>query len=565
MNKKNLLIGILALLPFSSFAQNVQKPTFSVVLPAGTSSTIQVAPNSTAAISYIVTNNTKLTRTLTTGPILGISQNTSSGNCSSPFVLAPGQSCTLALTINGAQIPATGVRGGPVVCKTRGPGNNLPDPNLCSQPTPSSALNISTASTPSFLSQAISLGNAIVNNMLLPMKANLPSGSTPWRVKPIVSFVWSLFTNGFNIPSTASLYSVSCGTDNGASFCALVGSHNGAPSLFQSTNGGLSWSPITISGLPTSGKFNGVSCATSAGVNTCTAIGADASGGAFIVQTINSGQSWSMIAVADLQFSTLHSVDCTANAASSLCQVTAYDSSAGPVIFYSISGATWQSIYLASSSISPSSNLGAISCVSLPSTNISCLVALNGNTVGNPTLVKGFLNVSTYQVTPVTSAVTEGGGITINAVGCTLNAGTAFCTAAGTGSGLPFLVQNSDISSDSGWSPVFLSSDPIQLLATSCVAFNGTVLCNAAGKNTATNAPVLFNTINNGSNWSAVTVPNAPTLGTYYTSSCTNSQGKPVCTVSGADSTKNIPLIVESSNTMGVWARSQTLSTIYSF
>lgn len=113
--------------------------------------------NSSANIEYRVTNQTFLTRTLTTQPITGITQiTTGTGVCPSPFTLASHQSCLLRLQVNGNQMPAR-ITGGPVVCKTMAPGNNAPDPFLCSQPEKINQLAIS-------LTQAIPDQHAYVTN-----------------------------------------------------------------------------------------------------------------------------------------------------------------------------------------------------------------------------------------------------------------------------------------------------------------------------------------------------------------------------------------------------------------
>ncbi|MFC3907747.1 RCC1 domain-containing protein [Legionella dresdenensis] len=106
-----------------------------------TSTTLRVSQSDIAVVNYQVTNNTQITRQLTIQPITGVAQITGGGNCSSPFTLAPHQSCTLSLRINGSQMTGN-INGGPVVCKTFGSGNSQPDPFLCSQPAVSGVLNV---------------------------------------------------------------------------------------------------------------------------------------------------------------------------------------------------------------------------------------------------------------------------------------------------------------------------------------------------------------------------------------------------------------------------------------
>lgn len=97
--------------------------------------------NSITHAQYRVTNNTKTARTLVMLPVTGIQQLLGSNLCSSPFLLTPGQSCLLDLELDASQM--TSVSGGPVICKTKGPGDNTPDPFLCAQPGPEDQLEVS--------------------------------------------------------------------------------------------------------------------------------------------------------------------------------------------------------------------------------------------------------------------------------------------------------------------------------------------------------------------------------------------------------------------------------------
>lgn len=104
---------------------------------------LQVPSNASSSVSYLVRNNTSIPRMLTMQPLPGIAQVVNAGTCSNPFYLNPGQTCVLALQVNGSQLPVSGIHDGPVICKTYGPGNNSPDPFLCSRPSALEILNIS--------------------------------------------------------------------------------------------------------------------------------------------------------------------------------------------------------------------------------------------------------------------------------------------------------------------------------------------------------------------------------------------------------------------------------------
>lgn len=109
----------------------------------------QLLANQIVTAQYKVTNNTKITRTLTVTPIAGITQVQDPNLCPIPFTLASGQSCLLNLQLNAAQLNG-GVHGGPIICKTKSAHDQTPDPLLCSNPSIQDSLNVTVqACTPS--------------------------------------------------------------------------------------------------------------------------------------------------------------------------------------------------------------------------------------------------------------------------------------------------------------------------------------------------------------------------------------------------------------------------------
>ena len=143
MNKfslvKQLTVGI-ALFSDLTLLYAATQPTFT--LTPTTPTTVQIPVNDNAVVQYRVTNQTKITRTLTMVPIAGITQLTgSAGECSNPFMLASKQSCLLTLQLNGSQLPGQVIQG-PEVCKTQSADDNSPTPFLCSQPSQIESLSI---------------------------------------------------------------------------------------------------------------------------------------------------------------------------------------------------------------------------------------------------------------------------------------------------------------------------------------------------------------------------------------------------------------------------------------
>ncbi|KTC75158.1 protein with a bacterial immunoglobulin-like domain protein [Legionella birminghamensis] len=144
MNKKKLCSAVIGIAPSQYAFAAIPKFGFSPLTPT----TVQIPVNSSASISYLVRNNTSVPRLLTMQPINGVQQVVNGGTCGTPFFLNPGQSCVLSLIVNGSQVIPAGVHDGPVVCKTMGPGNNTPDPFLCSRPSQLDMLNVSVSSVP---------------------------------------------------------------------------------------------------------------------------------------------------------------------------------------------------------------------------------------------------------------------------------------------------------------------------------------------------------------------------------------------------------------------------------
>jgi hypothetical protein len=136
------VIGCIATLCLLPVLHASSQPIFTII---PTSSPIISLPiNGVATLDYTVTNQTKITRTLTMVPTQGITQvTTDAGTCAQPFTLGPNQSCTLRLSISGSQINDQTI-GGPRICKTQA-DNLTADPFLCAQPSKTDILNISRA------------------------------------------------------------------------------------------------------------------------------------------------------------------------------------------------------------------------------------------------------------------------------------------------------------------------------------------------------------------------------------------------------------------------------------
>lgn len=160
MKRKNALLIISILMLWSSLIEAAEVK-FNIV-PIDSITAFLLPSNFTETIRYQVTNQTKIIRTLTMVPIEGVTQiTTGDGVCASPFTLVPQQTCVLTLAVDGSLVPSSGIHGGPVICKAKGPNNNEADPLLCSQPSPANTLAVSTVGAGQHAYIANQLGNSV--------------------------------------------------------------------------------------------------------------------------------------------------------------------------------------------------------------------------------------------------------------------------------------------------------------------------------------------------------------------------------------------------------------------
>ena len=135
-------------------------------LEANTPTTLTVPSNQTAFVQYNLSNNTKLTRSLTLANSLppGMIQLTSdSKQCPKPpFTLVSHSSCLLTFLLDGSQIQSS-IQMLPKICKTKGT-SNAPDYLLCSEAIPEEALSV-TVTSPIQNKQVAYVSNWLANSV----------------------------------------------------------------------------------------------------------------------------------------------------------------------------------------------------------------------------------------------------------------------------------------------------------------------------------------------------------------------------------------------------------------
>jgi 6-phosphogluconolactonase (cycloisomerase 2 family) len=257
----NSKMFITSMLILSSSVIHAAEPKFNIVPVAGSITALLLPSNFTETLSYQVTNQTKITRTLTMVPITGVSQTTTgAGVCSSPFTLAPQQSCTLSLVIYGSQVSSSGINGGPVVCKTRGQGDPSPDPYLCSQPSPQNTLAISVTSPGQHAYISNQFGDSITFCQANP--------ATGFLTNCAVTATGLGNPEGIGFNPSGTLFYASDPSTNSITVCQ-VSKPTGALSACTSAGGGGFNLPNAIAFSPDGGIFYTANLGGGASVSAC--------------------------------------------------------------------------------------------------------------------------------------------------------------------------------------------------------------------------------------------------------------------------------------------------------
>jgi len=144
---------------FATLSAGVAAMAPITIVPT-TSPIIQNPNNGDTIVNYLVTNQMKKQHTFAMVPIAGVTQITSAGQCSNPFVLQAQSSCTLSLQINRNQ---SSLNGGPIVCVTKSPNNDSPGSFTCGQPSPTDVLSVTTLD-PNFPYGSAPVGNVCVSS-----------------------------------------------------------------------------------------------------------------------------------------------------------------------------------------------------------------------------------------------------------------------------------------------------------------------------------------------------------------------------------------------------------------
>ncbi|MDF1678673.1 MAG: hypothetical protein P1U32_08280 [Legionellaceae bacterium] len=295
-----------------------------------------------------------------------------------------------------------------------------------------------------------------------------------WHVKAI---------SGTNVPANASFISSSCANRNGAAtLCAASGqisevpgdlkSTSNHPLLAQTTDGGDSWSIVTVNGAPTYGYFYHVNCTQSGDRALCVTVGQDyATTSPLLAQTNTSGAVWNTVPLPTfVKDGYLNDIACSGPRCVAVGATfeTKPDGSRiyQPLIFQTVnSGASWN--------------------------------------------VAGIEGVSAIKNGMLYSVHVTGSGES-----------TMFVTAgANYGTKKPLLVQTTD--GAKRWTLVHVPNEPLGWYNTvSCSGKLSTANCTAVGQiGLSPSAPLITQTRNGGTHWSVVpskSIKGLPNQGVFY-------------------------------------------------
>ncbi|RUR06259.1 hypothetical protein [Legionella sp. km772] len=511
--------------------------------------TSRVLPaNGTALIQYQVRNQSpRKTHRLIMAPIPGISQD-------SPCTLRPrgqaGDSCTLTLRITANKLPKGGVSGGPRLCQATKEGT--PNFNQCYQPYPRDSLNIRVGR-----SQLIVTPKGDGNESIDP--------NTPQKVDYGTTRAFTVTANGGYTLShevggtcpTGSWSENTYITGRITANCSVHFSSTKSTSFFPgvaTTNGGQSWNlSNTTTGVVDRYRFNSVSCNGTGSTARCTAAGQDYTTTlALLYQSTNGGSTWSPANTGIMNQGTFYATSCSGPGSSARCTAAGIDYSTGlPLLYQSTNGgSTWSVV---NTGITNQGAFYATSCSGTGST-ARCTAAGTDSTTNSPLLYQSTDGGSSWSA--ANTGITNQGSF--NATSCSGTDSTGRCTAAGQDytTGLPLLYQSTD--GGSSWSAVNTGiTNQGSFNATSCSGTGNSTRCTAAGRDSTTSLPLLYQSTDGGSIWSAANT-GITNQGVFYATSCSGMGGTAKCTAAGEDFTTNLPLLYQSTNGGTTWSAANT-------
>jgi hypothetical protein len=378
-------------------------------------------------------------------------------------------------------------------------------------------------------------------NSTAPLLAESTASGANWMVQPITGI------------TSSGLFETSACTGSGTTaICTAAGEDlTGTipPILAQSTNGGTSWTNVSIPGITNNGEFFGSSCTGSGTTAICIAAGEDHNGTQppLLVQSINGGANWAATTITgaptDGSFS---SASCTGTGATAICTAAGRNNTTGtPLLAQSTNGgANWS---LPTITGLPSGFFFSTTCAA----NI-CLAVGQNNTTNAALLAQSIDGGAHWAIKSITGLPTFS---VLQGVSCTSSGNLCIAVGQNSSTGAALLVQSSD--GGANWATQAISGlpSPSIFFGASCTGSGSTAMCVAVGENLATTPPLLAQTTNGGLSWSVQAIPGLPTDGVLVTAQCTGSASTAICIAAGNNFTgANPALLIQTINGGTTWS-----------
>lgn len=384
-----------------------------------------------------------------------------------------------------------------------------------------------------------------------------------------------------NFTNKGTLLSTNCVGSGNTALCVAGGylgdsKETGKPYLVQSSDGGISWSQVTISGSMNYGLIKKVSCTGNPPIAKCIAVGSgnqdnSASSYPLLVQTLDNGNTWSSKLInklSPLAKGQLYSASCTGVGINAMCIAVGdyepYSSIIPLLIQTSDGGNTWVNTeYLFLSPLDLSLKFTDVSCTG-GSYHAICTIAGrigSEDPLFNPIIYQTKDRGVTWLKTSLDNFPTNWNG-TLHSISCTGNVRHPICASVGVGSFKPNLLKGSNFplivqNNEDKWSISSITnaaSDWNTLYSASCI--NGSnPFCFAVGfalNNNNIPSPILTIKTDAANTWQAITINNMPNEGVLRNGAC-NESGSTCVAVGFRKNIEDQPLIIVSKDHGKTW------------
>ncbi|KTD55252.1 NHL repeat protein [Legionella sainthelensi] len=467
-------------------------------------------------------NGVSCTGSATTATCAAGGQNITQGN--SLLYISKDGGATWSLEPTGdspgtfAAVSCVGI-GDSLVCSAA--GNITPSPLIYQSVNNGSSWNIidlpSKAGTFSSISCTGSGMDAVCAAAGIDNKGNVP---LLYLGTPSTNLSWNWNQVQTGITAQGRFTNVSCTGSGKTSICTAVGnfgtasvSGSGAPIIYVTRNGGISWSLIGTNSSLTKVFLNDSSCTGSGDTAVCVAAGQNfsiPSWPSLLMKSLDGGQTWTQVNTG-ITNQALNGAGCSGNGSSAVCIATGQDYVSGnPLIYLSQDGGTnWNTVDTAS--ISDNAYFNDANCSGL---GVKTVCTASGQDVNTGYALMYYTENAGQtwtQQQPLT--VPAQGNSILYQTSCTGDASQAVCASAGlyTGDYPSYIYLGLANSSPILWSLITPSNYTGFLSTAHCSGLGSAATCMIGGgevnlSSTPLIRPSLYITSDAGKSWSPVSI-----------------------------------------------------------